>query len=395
MQSLFDSQSAAIDKLKHYKVGALFMQPGTGKTRTALELINTIDSCDYVLWLTPCQTQQNLRDELTKWDAPHIQVHGIESLSASDALYLQLRNQLNNAKCACVIVDESLKIKNFAAKRTKRIIELGKLAAYKLILNGTPVSRNILDIWAQMEFLSPHILKMSLAEFKNTYCEWKRRSDRNTGRVIEWIIKYHNVDHLYSLIQHYVYEADLELNLLRQYITVLYKLDDDTMQEYQRLKQYYLSQELLLQKDNNIFMEMTTKMQHSYAACTSKLKALQQIIDANAYHKIIVFCKYTSSADAIRNNFKQVTVLTYGKHSYGLNMQDYNVIVFFDKTWDYAQRLQAERRIFRKGQKHNCTYYTLHGNVPLENLINDNIDKKINLLNHLKSLTIKQINQTL
>lgn len=49
------NQQEAIDKLIKYKVGALFMEPGTGKTRTAYELINSIE-VDYVLYIAPYQT---------------------------------------------------------------------------------------------------------------------------------------------------------------------------------------------------------------------------------------------------------------------------------------------------------------------------------------------------
>lgn len=41
-----------------------------------------------------------------------------------------------------IVCDESLKIKNWDAKRTKRIVQLGSYTEYKLILNGTPLSRN-------------------------------------------------------------------------------------------------------------------------------------------------------------------------------------------------------------------------------------------------------------
>lgn len=36
---LFPYQEEAVEKLSHVKVGALYMEMGTGKTRTALELI--------------------------------------------------------------------------------------------------------------------------------------------------------------------------------------------------------------------------------------------------------------------------------------------------------------------------------------------------------------------
>jgi hypothetical protein len=41
--SLFDNQIAAIEKLSRLKVGALFMEPGTGKTRTAREFSSAND----------------------------------------------------------------------------------------------------------------------------------------------------------------------------------------------------------------------------------------------------------------------------------------------------------------------------------------------------------------
>ena len=142
MKNLSDKQTKAVKKLKKYKVGALFMEPGTGKSRVAYELIRSVSQIDYILWLTPFQTKQNLLLELLKInaDVTKIEIEGIESLSNSDNLYLKLYNKLLTSKRPFIVVDESLKIKNHDAKRTKRIIQLGNLANYKLILNGTPLS---------------------------------------------------------------------------------------------------------------------------------------------------------------------------------------------------------------------------------------------------------------
>lgn len=53
------------------------------------------------------------------------------------------------------IVDESTRIKNLTAKRTKAVIELGKLAIARLILSGTPMPKSPVDLFAQFEFLKP------------------------------------------------------------------------------------------------------------------------------------------------------------------------------------------------------------------------------------------------
>ena len=177
---LFADQHTAIDKLRHYKVGALFMEPGTGKTRIAVELVNDIPDVDYVLWIGPYQTihrPEGIKTEIARWggfSCQQIDYIGIESLQSSDRIYLELRRKLERAKNSFIIVDESLKIKNADAKRTKRLIDFGALSTYRLILNGTPLSRNLLDLWSQMQFLSPKILSINMSEFKNTFFEYTR-----------------------------------------------------------------------------------------------------------------------------------------------------------------------------------------------------------------------------
>ena len=397
MQSLLDSQAKAIDKLKAFKVGALFMEPGTGKTRAAYELVRSVPECDYVLWLTPYQTKENLREELSKWGATGIRIEGIESLSNSDRLMLELYAALERRQCPFIVVDESLKVKNWTAKRTRRIVELGRLAQYKLILNGTPVSRNLLDVWAQMEFLSPKILNMGTAEFKNTFCEYTRLTKRigNKTHQREFIKQYHNIDYLYSLIQHFVYEADLQLTIKQQYIEQSYSIDEDMMEAYKVIKTKYLDDEKLQFIKNNIFLELTQKMQHIYCCAAEKFDLLEQVIKAHGIDNIIVFTKYVASHQEVAKRFEGIRVLSYQKESFGLNLQQYKVTVFFDKIWDYALRLQATRRTFRTGQESDCLYYDFTGNVGLESMIDKNIAKKCDMVDYLKQHTKEQIIKTL
>ena len=351
MQTLLSNQSDAIDKLQRLKVGALFMEPGTGKTRTAIELVKSVES-DYVLWLTPFQTKDNLRAELAKWGMINVSIHGIESLSSSDILFLNLTTELKSAERPFIVVDESLKIKNWEAKRTKRILELGKLSTYKLILNGTPISRNILDVWAQMEFLSPSILNMSMAEFKNTFCEYTKISRRSGSKVVskEIIKKYHNIEYLYSIIHHYVYESNLELQIKQQYVELEYSITDEMREQYNELKRKYLDDEKLQFLRNNIFLELTQKMQHLYCCAPQKFELLDKVVKMHGVENVIVFTKYISSNQMVSEKFKGLKVLSYQKDSLGLNLQQFKVTVFFDKIWDYALRMQATRRTFRAGQ---------------------------------------------
>jgi superfamily II DNA or RNA helicase len=116
METLFADQQTAIDKLRHYKVGALFMEAGTGKTRIAVELSNDIPEVDYLLWIGPYQTihrTEGVPAEINKWGGfrcQNVDFCGIESLQNSDRIYLELLRKLQNASHPFIIVDESLKI---------------------------------------------------------------------------------------------------------------------------------------------------------------------------------------------------------------------------------------------------------------------------------------------
>lgn len=382
--ALSADQKRAIAKLKQLRVGALFMEPGTGKTRTALELIKS-SVADYVLFMVPYRTKQNLLDEINKWgglDQPY-EIAGIQSISASDKLYTHLINRLRSANKPFMVVDEGLLIKNDGAIRTERIIQLGKLCYYRLILNGTPISKNILDLWAQMEFLSPKILNMPLEVFKNKFLEYSVSTSPTSTR--EKIIATHNVDYLYSLIEPYVFEAKLKLDINNnEHDASYYIVDKDS---YNNTKHSLLSS--IFGMNGIEFLAVTQKMQQSYSLDPGHIEKLQSLLK-NIKGKTIIFVKYIRTQAELTARFPRCLVLTYGKGSLGLNLQEYTNIIFYDKTWDYAQIEQAKRRIFRYGQKHNVNYYMMTGDVGLEQLINNNVRRKNNLLDIFKKASDKE-----
>lgn len=397
MNLLLASQIAANDALSSLKVGALFMEAGTGKTRAAMEIIKSVENVDLVLWLCPFSTKDNLRNEVDKHGGfgCRFEVHGIETLSSSDRTYLALRNLVASHKRPFIVVDESLKIKNWEAKRTKRIIELGLLVEHKLILNGTPLTRDLLDLWPQMEFLSPKILKMGLAEFKNTFCEVVRKTTHygNRKKVDEWISDYVNLDHLHSLIDPYVFRYDLRLNVGKQYSSASYTLADEELEHYKKIRDYFLDPKMLAKLDNNVFLQMIQKMQHSYCCSPDKIAAIEKLATIHEPAKTIIFCKFIDSATLLTNLFPDHSVLTYGKHALGLNMQHFNTIIYADKTFDYGQRVQSEHRIYRTGQMDDCRYIDLTANVGLEAMIDKNIQRKMSLLQYFKEKGTEIMNE--
>lgn len=387
--SKLKNQQLAFDKLSRLKVGALFMEMGTGKTKVALDLINSkSNKIDYILWICPFSIKNEIIKERDKWyPAMKIDVVGCETIGSSDRTYLEILKRVTTSK-TFIVVDESLKIKNINAKRTRRIIEFGGYAQYKLILNGTPITKNVIDLWAQMEFLSPKILKMSFNQFKNTYCEYYIR-----GRLKGMVKKQHNIEHLISLIEPYIFDCDLDIEAKKMYYNYFYDVD---IFQYSSLKN-----ELLECITNLDFFVLTTKLQQFYT--TYKEEMLKELL-GQINDQVIIFVKYLDSIPAgankivgdmntkerkqvidkfERGDFKELYI-TYGCGSYGLNLQFCRNIIFAEHCFDYSQRIQAEARIYRIGQNYDVNYYNLWCNVGLEKMIQSSLNKKSNLLNEIK-----------
>ena len=394
MNGLLTRQKDCIQHLLKWKVGAVFMDAGTGKTRAAMEIVNT-SPCENVIWIAPLRTLDNLKAEIAKWGGLKgtVDFFGVESIGQSDRIYLLVYNLLSSGKSTFIVMDESLKIKNMEAKRTRRLLCLSRKSEYKLILNGTPLSKNLLDLWSQMEFLDHRILNMSYTQFKNTFCDYTTfiKKCGRTTITREFINGYENIDYLHSLIEHYVYKCDLKLNISQYYNTINFKIGEKEKEEYINIKELFLDNEMLEYRNNNIFLEMTQKMQHAYCCTADKFAKVDELFTKIPQEDTIIFCKYIDSRTECERRYKEAKVLSYQKEAFGLNLQHYQYMIFFDKIWDYALRMQATRRTFRTGQESDCIYYDMTGNIGLEDMIDTNIEKKISMTEYFKQKTIEEI----
>lgn len=394
MIALLDIQKAKIEKFSELRVGADFGEPGTGKTRGTIELVNSTEAtlCVYIApfrAIHPPEGMPGIKDEIEKWGGFKMETVFIapETIASSDRQYLQLYLKISEAGCTAIVLDESSKIKNRGAKRTKRITELGLMARYKYILNGTPIARCVQDLKSQMDFLSPLIMNMSDAEFKNTYCEHTTIKKRIGHRWYErnFVTKYHNIDHLYSVIGPYVFDCKLDLGIDKQYITLPYSVGEQEKKVYQELKEKYLNDETLQWKKNNIFIELTQKMQHGYCVTADKFTVLDAFLKTCDRSKVLIYRKFIESETLLKKRYPDIPVLSIQSDSQSLNLQAYDTIVKWDHTWDYLLIDQLFPRVVRTGQKSKvCRMVSMTGDVNLEGLMEKNNEKKGGMLEYFK-----------
>ena len=396
LTDLFPWQRAAVEKLIGIRVGALYMEMGTGKTRTALELVDKrlrAGKIDHALWLCPCSVRESLREDIRKHAdgaLSKIAIYGIESLSSSMELYERLTRFVDAAK-TMIIIDESNLVKNHRAIRTQRITELAKRCGYRMILNGTPVSRNEADLFAQWYILDWRILGYrSFWSFAANHLEYdpeipgKVRRTLNTDYLIEKIAPYAyqvSRDECFKLPgkkygQAYTsltYEQDRHYeNVTSQMIEQIDERIPETIYRMFAAAQAIISG--LWVKDDGKRMR-TTPMFKS-ALDNPRIRTLVEIVENMAKEQAIIFCKYSHEIEAIcqvlpdavpfygkqnvRKRQEALDAFKSGKRfliankacaGYGLNLQFCHRVIYYSNDWDWATRIQSEDRVYRLGQR--------------------------------------------
>lgn len=398
-----NNQLLAFEKFSKLKVGALFMEMGTGKTKVALELVN-YNKVDLLIYVTPFSTINNVENEIKKWgiNCEYI-IIGYETIQSSDKKYLQLLKKIENKRCF-IIADESIFIKNEDTKRFKRLCNIRDKCEYALILNGTPLTKNEWDLYNQMYFLSPLIIKMSREQFLNTFFKkitYKKKCQKeNTFYKFSEV----NAELLYKIIEPYIFKCELDFNKneKNEYHYIYYEDDD-----YYRVKEKKL-EEYMEKYNSEAIINMLTNLNIIASNYNKKNDELIKYIKGK---KVIVFCNFlkeiyyiskrvdcyliigsTKNRNEIIEKFKKDNkplIMTYGVGSYSLNLQFCNEIVYSSINFDYAKMEQSKYRIKRIGQEKDIKYTYFLTDLGINKLILENLDKKQTLDNLVKEKMMK------
>ncbi|WP_341350020.1 DEAD/DEAH box helicase [Clostridium ihumii] len=425
--------------MKAYKsrgvISLRVLEMGTGKTRTALELISirlNKGKISHVLWLCPCSVKENLKKDIEKhigkFNSELITICGIETLSSSIKANLELLQLVKNKSCY-LIVDESNLVKNHKTKRTKNITRLAEKCKYKLILNGTPISRNEADLYSQWYILDWRILGYkSYWSFAANHLEIDE-----VGRIRNCL----NTDYLVEKIAPYSYQVKKSecLDLPpKTYDEIYYTLTDEQDEHYEKV-----ADELLFKVDElepHTIYRLFTGLQNVISGFkvntknkslektdffndpldNPRIQCLLEILEQiNTDEKIIIFCKYTKEitdiVEILNSKFgHNVAIPFYGEINqkqrqknlcefmdkgqflianktcagYGLNLQFCSYIIYYSNDWDYATRIQSEDRIHRIGQNKNVHIIDICAEYTLDERIIKCLKRKENLVNSFK-----------
>lgn len=424
LTELYDYQRQAVDKLSHVKVGALYMEMGTGKTRTALELINLrliTGKIEKVLWLCPYSVQRDLPELLSEHCEGFMdicRICGIESLSSSYRLKAELLEYVMSAH-TYLIVDESLLVKNPFAYRTCNVMEISQKCTYKLILNGTAISRNEADLFAQWYILDWRILGYkSYYSFSANHLEMDADHPGRVKRVL-------NVEYLTRKIAPYTFECRKEDVLKlpdKIYHKAPFRMTDEQDEHYAEISDILLLQVNELRPEtiyrtfgalqaiaSGFFVKLNESETHGsllrmYEPLDNpRIRALLNVLKKIGDEQAVIYCKYTQEIEDIIEVLGDSALPFYGDISqkerqknkqifkcgavqylvankscakFGLNLQFCHNEIFYNNDWDWSTRVQAEDRLHRPGQKKDVQIWDIYASGTIDQSILSCLSRK-------------------
>ena len=317
-----------------------------------------------------------------------------------------LENILLSHDCL-LVVDESSRIKTPGTHRTKVITKLGKLAKYKRILTGTPVTKGAEDVFAQFKFLDPYILGHdSFYSFRARYCVMREYDNR------KWIVGYQNVDELTNSIKGHSFRV-LKKDCLdlpeKIYQRAYVELSKEQRQIYNSIKNEYVAQ--LGDDEISVPETITRILRLQQVVCgwfpsenevkpinktNLRLKALLDII-SEIDSKIIIWARFRADIMAIQAALGDSAVVYYGDVSsddrviavdrfqkdpkikyfigqpqsggIGLTLTAAQYAIYYSNSFDLETRLQSEDRCHRIGTTTNVTYIDLEASKTVDGRI--------------------------
>lgn len=313
------------------------------------------------------------------------------------------RDYLMEYDADMIVCDESQRIKNPGAKQAKAMHALGDRARYRMILSGTPVQNNPLDVWSQWRFLDASVFGKSFPQFRGRYAVMG-------GVGNHQYLGARNLDELtrkaHSIALRVTKEECLDLpekTFEDRYI----ELPEASMKLYKQLQREsyaeleggeeitannVLTRLLRLQQLTGGFLSgddgKPTAVNHA------KLDALEDIVQAiciDEGRKLVIFCRFRAEIEAINalvdkllapqrltrvsiwgdvpisergglvNRFQtdpacRAFVGNIDACAEGITLNAACNAVYYSTNFNSAKYRQSQDRIHRIGQTHKCTY---------------------------------------
>lgn len=354
--------------------------------------------------------------------------------------YALAQEFLSSRRRTMMVVDESGRIRNPDAKRTKKIIELGKASDSRRIASGTMVNGSPLSVFSQFEFLAPgqgllgtKSYRAFVAEFaellpeNHRLMQQIRRKTPFSPQVVARDPKgrpiYKNLDKLRSLMAPYTYRV-LKKDCL-DLPEKIYQTVDFSLTPVQRKIYEEVATNLRFERDDgdidkfNALTKLTKLRQVTSGFIMSDMKPvsmtppgenprLKTLLDIteDVDGQFIVWAYYREEIAQIEAAFKDAQIPCVSYHGgikeqaredavdnfqagrarafigqpqaggIGLTLTAAETAIYYSNDYNYENRVQSEDRCHRIGTTNHVTYIDLVAENTIDEAVAASIVRK-------------------
>ena len=411
----FKNQKLGLLHTINFMPFALLWEMGTGKTRTAIETFivyqkrGIVDKC---LVVCPLSVIDNWENEIYKWsdcsvtilrgtkeeklmlienEQSDFYITNYEALLTFGEILQQWIDQ-----STMIVADESTKIKNPNAKRSKALIKLGRYTKYKMIMTGTPITQHAYDLFAPFLFLDGgESYGLSYQKFLERYF-WQ-----NGYKLIprqDSLERISNKMYLRALRFMKKECIDIPDKIYTQRIV---ELPPYNLQKYKEMRDYAITQiessekitaaiilvQLLRLSQITSGFVVDENHQETNFTDNPKIDCLEEILEDIGNSKVIIWARFQRDVENIMELLKKIDIKgvalyreikpeerdrnirkfqndpeirvlvgTPGTGGLGINLTAANIVIYYSNSYSLQDRLQSEDRTHRAGQTNKVTY---------------------------------------
>jgi SNF2 family DNA or RNA helicase len=455
----YEHQLTALRKGWNLDEFAYFMDMGTGKSKVLIDNFSVLYDKGYIggvliiapkgvyrNWSSneiPTHMPEHVLADICIWQPNHTQkflttwkklfednynlkifLMNIEAFSTRKGV--EVAEKFLLAHSTLMAIDESTTIKSKNAKRTKSIVKLGKMAKYRRIMTGSPITKSPMDLYTQCEFLNPELLgHKSFYSFQYEYAIIKRR---NLGSYsFNQIVGYKNLKELNGLLDNFSYRVRKQdcLDLPdKVYTKRVVELTPEQAKMYSDLKKIalgiceegtvtpttILTQLLRLQQVCSGHVKLDDGTIKTFSS--AKIKELEAVVE-EINGKAIIWANFTHDIESI----VELLIKMYGEDSvvsyygatstdqrdyamssfqnpdspvrffvgqprtggYGLTLTQASTVIYYSNSYDLEVRLQSEDRAHRIGQVNKVTYIDIIAEKTVDEKVLQALRSKIDI----------------
>lgn len=380
------------------------------------------------------KNQRRLEKGLTQGNGLRILVMNTEAVQTAGKARLYLQEFLKKHTCAWYL-DESTFIKNHDAARTKYILSVAPLAAFRRIMTGSPSPRSPMDLFSQFQFVKAGCLgHRNFFSFRGRYANTKQadftpkhlREEGAKSRKTTVIVNYRNLSELNAQIAPLSYRVTKEecMDLPPKIYTRRdVELTPEQLRAYKSLKEdaiamldaesFVSAQSVLVQLlrlQQIVCGHVTDDDGNEVDIPSNRLAALMEVAE-EAGGKIIIWSRFrrdiTKIVEALSKEYGAESVAQYHGGNTNTRQDDVdrfindpecrfmvsnaqsggygntwivaNTVVYYSNDFDLEKRLQSEDRAHRGGQTKSVTYVDFVSSGTVEEKIIKALREKMDL----------------